>query len=874
MAKSPNSQLNLGAWLRRYAKEKFELSKRGEDVRTQVTVSLARRFRGASLSDRVGRFIPGGTGLWRGDLEGDLDGVDLKCVNIVKPGIKMAMSALSSARVQINNEAANKTPKLRGAANVADGICAYLEQNDDHWSDSLESRYNQMIQTGYGSFIRSRHNPKKKNDLAETQEYEETADSMPGEYACAKCGGGGPFDFDMTADEAEAPEQTDCPECGAMAEVTKSPEATSYPKPGQPERFNPGDNETTVSSCLEHRVDERYSQGGNLNLARWFEHHYLVSEEELACEFPGFDFGAESADWSYPLKWKWALETGDDVFSYNYQADEFRKRRERRDIYILCEEYSDRIEPEDFKLLDGKKKVIFEIKRGERLSDKFPEGFCFSLVGDQLAPYWREVDFRKEWAYGSFVPDAHSFWGQPLVELIQLQDDWNTLYTIDIQHRERNSLNQLAYYRDAFDMDDWNHDLVPSAEGWTLPDGRRMEDYWSQLKATPMAEAVTGLQFLFQILPYVGGAPPEAIGADPPGAQKDNYSAQLLRKQSMLGQLQPAGTSKAQAKIRTFRNHMRIAQDTWPAERFEYIRTRFGEEWKEDDIQAFLECDFDRDIISNFVEGTEVPTSLVDRLVKIESAIQRYIDAQMVPPDQLVRQWFDLNNIDYDAGRVEGDERLADARYHTIREGLAELKDVLPSEPTQTMDPMTGQVVEGPSPLQQAVMSHPQLRVLPKEMHQVAIDFYVSRETALMAQPMPDIVLVDCLEEMIKRHEMAGVEATQTQVAAEVAGQAPAMEAQAAMAPQEAPAPDPAQEAEAQMAVESQKQQAEGEQKAQDRDFEAADKQAQRQHEMEKMDKEHEHQSRMEQLKLISSERTAAMQAKEKATQAKRSKAA
>ena len=596
----PGAQLNLGDWLKQYAKEKFELSKRGEDVRTQVAVALHRRFRGATLSDRVGRFIPGGSGLWRGDLEGDLEGIDLKCVNIVKPGVKMSMSALNSARVQINNEAANKQPRLRGAANVADGICQWLDENPDHWSDNLESRYNQMIQTGYGAFIRAYHNPKKKADYVETEEWEEQQETTPGEYACT-CGAGGSFDYDLSEGQ-EAPEQINCPHCDQSAEVVKAPELTPIAKPGQREQFNPGDLETCVSSCLEHRVDERNSQGGNLDRANWFEHHYLVTDEELSEEFPGFKFAAaDEAAWSYPLKWKWSLETGDDVFSYNYQSDEFRKRRERRDIYLLPQEYAHRIEPEDWQLRDAKGNVVFEVKAGDRLSDKLPDGFCYSLVGEVLAPYWRQVDFRNEWSYGCFVPDAHSFWGQPLVELLQIQDDWNTLYTIDMQHRERNSLNQLMYNREAFDMDDWNHEIVPTAEGWTQPQDKPLSHFYAQLNATPMTEAVSGLQFLFQILPYVGGAPPEAIGADPPGAQKDNYSAQLLRKQSMLGQLQPAGASKAQAKVHHFRNQMRIAQDTWPEERFEYIRTRFGDEWKDDDIQAFLECNFDRDIITDYV---------------------------------------------------------------------------------------------------------------------------------------------------------------------------------------------------------------------------------------------------------------------------------
>jgi hypothetical protein len=46
---------------------------------------------------------------------------------------------------------------------------------------------------------------------------------------------------------------------------------------------------------------------------------------------------------------------------------------------------------------------------------------------------------------------------------IQVQDDWNTL-TIDVRHRERNSLNQITYNRLLYDADSWERDLVPTAE--------------------------------------------------------------------------------------------------------------------------------------------------------------------------------------------------------------------------------------------------------------------------------------------------------------------------------------------------------------------------------------------------------------------------
>jgi hypothetical protein len=855
---SPKPQLPLKDWLTKYAKDRLVMSKRGEDARTMTTVALQRRFRGASLSDQIGCFIPGGTGMWRGDNPEDLEGLELKTVNITKPTIKMGMAALASARVAINNESSNKSEESKGAANVADGISQWLDNDDNHWTGGLEQRIMQMCQTGYGYFVQAKFNPNKQADFeTSTQEWSDEETSMPGEYSCRSCGGGGSFDDQLE----EGAEQVNCPECGEMAEVMKAPEMANIPRPGEKQRVTMGDSETCVSSCLEHRVDERKSQGGNLLMAQWFEHHYLVTLEELAVDFPEEDFG-DAGEWCYALKWKWSLESGDDVFASNYMSEDYRKRYERRDLYLLPAEYAHRIEPDDCEIKSADGEVVFSIKKGERLADKMPRGFCFTMIGEHLAPYWRECDFRDEWSYGGYLSDAHSFWYQPLVEILQLQDDWNTLYTIDMQHRERNSISQIAYVNDMFDADAWEQDLVPSAEGRSL-EGQPIGHYFQQVSPAPMTEAIAGLEFLFKIGPYVGLAPPESIGVDPPGT--DNYHAQLLRKQSTLGQLQPPGESKASCKVHHYRNIYKIAQETWPVERFQYIRTRFGEEWKDDDIEAFIQCDVDRDIVSNYVEGTEVPTTYIERRMDLEQVIQKYIDAQQMPPQELIRQYMDLLGVDYDMGGIEADERLADARYETIKEGLKTLTGTLSDQPTVQMDPMSGQPVEGPSPLIQAVMSHPQLRVLPKENHQVAIDFYVAHEKAAMAQQMPEINLVDCLEEMIKRHEMGGVEQGQTENAAEVAKQAPVLAAQQAMQPPPEQQPDPQAEAQAQAGLQAQQQQADAAQQGEDRDMQAANDHAQRQHDMAKQDKDHAHQMQMKQLELVSRERSEIARAKEQA---------
>lgn len=864
---SPKDQLPWEQWALKLARDYAAISKRGEDMRTQTSISLHRRFRGISLADQVGFFVPQGTGAWRGDNPDD-EVPPLKFINIVKPTVKNNMSALSSARVAVKNEAANKQPTLRGAANVCDGLVRYFDEDEAHWSGTLQSRIFQMAQTGYGYFVQSRHNSSKPSDQVQTHEWNDTQEPMPGEYAC-QCGAGGPFDHKMNEGE-EPPEQIPCPKCGKSAEVIKAPELATIPRPGQAKPFNPGDNETNVSSCFEHRVDERKSQAGNLRAAQWFEHHYLITEEEKDRDFPGIEFGA-AGEWCYALKWKWALESGEDCFARGYQiSEDWRTRYERRDIYVLPDEYSTRVEPQDYEMKDADGKVVFSIKRGEKMADKCPQGFCFTVIGERVAPYHRKVDFRDEWSYGCYMPDAHSFWGQPLVELLQIQDDWTTLYTVQIQHLERNSINQITYNEQMYDADAWEQDLVPTAEGKTQE--QPLNWYFAQIPALPLTGVTQGLELLFKLLPYTGGAPPESIGTRPPGS--DPYHAQLLRKQQALGQLQPPAESGANCKVSYMRNHFKIAQDTWPEERFEYLRTRYGEEWKDDDIEAFLECNINRDVITSFEEGSEVPTDLIERRIEMENVINKYFQAKMPPPAEVMRQYFEVMGIDYDMGGIESDERLADARYEKIRTGLKIFaKQGVPNQPTISIDPQTQQPVPGPSMLIQRVLSHPGLEVKPGESHQVHIDYYVAKEKALMADEMPDMDLIQCLDIEIDRHKKALVAAEQEKSAMAVAAQAPeaaaATVAQAAQSGGGQPQADP--QAEAAQAQQQQQMEAEAQSRqSADEHGRALQLEALKQaHEHSKIDKEHNHKSSLEAMKLASQERLAIHAAAQQALAAK-----
>jgi hypothetical protein len=230
-----------------------------------------------------------------------------------------------------------------------------------------------------------------------------------------------------------------------------------------------------------------------------------------------------------------------------------------------------------------------------------------------------------------------------------------------------------------------------------------------------------------------------------------------------------------------FRQQCKIAQSTWPPERYDYLRTRLGEEWLPEDIKAFLNADLDRDLEIDYVEGSEIPISMVEREVKLDNVIMKLgaipPDVMQTLPKELISQYLQTAGIDYDISNVEAQERLCMARMKTIEQGMAQ---------TEGMEPQLRV---------QMILGHPQLQVLPDENAESAIEFYVDRQIAAMAREMPDQVYITILTEMITRHRDGETQKKQAQTQSDMEAQAPMLEAQSEMESQKGE-----QEAEATMA--------------------------------------------------------------------------
>jgi hypothetical protein len=805
----------------RFAEEKARQAKPGEDQRTMISVAMTRRFRANSASDKFGYFSPWGTQAWLGDDRDDLEAMaDMKFLPLLRRAVVANMSAMITGAVRVTCEPAIKHPHARGVAGVAKSVCRMLDGHKDFWSRRLEAQGAEAAQLGYGAWLRTRHNPHKRGEQKRETEWGQEQMTTPGEYACAVCATGGPFEGEVSAEGT-----CRCPQCGAEAEVIEEPGEELMPVAMGVRLKNTGEAELSLHTHYEVRCDERDSGGGDIDRARWFEHHYLATGDEIVRENLGFEPGPAS-EWCFPLKWLHALRSG--VLDHLRKFDGDCDIHEVRNICLLPEEYATFVEPAGggFVLkddagnpvLDERGQVAFQLRPGERLIDKFPDGYRFRLCNGRLLPGnptdpgVKAYDFREEWSLFGFAPDPYTVHPTPLIELLFLGDDVNTMYTIDFQHRERASKTNLVYDDMAFEPQAFDYDEVPTKQGFILEKDDALDRHWTLIPSPKMETAMQGLLYLFEIAPQVGSPPPVALGA--PDATDDTYGGQRLKHQRQLMLLAPYNQSKAEAKVRAFTQILKIAQKEWPDERFAYLMSTVGEEWKEQDIEAFREADLDRMLKIDCADGSEVPVTQMEReqkmgmlLAELVEAIPSIAQAGKFGPELLAmyRKYAELAGVEVDFADSEGDERLAQARYDRIAEGL---------ETAATEDDVF------------VLMAHPALQPFPRENHEAHIECWTDRARALLAEHEVNVVLVGCCMEMVKRHEEAQVGDNQRDVENQVESEAPA---QAAVAEQQAAATSTE---DAKMAAE---RGAQTEQRAQ----ESAEAERQREHEREKQAADH-----------------------------------
>ena len=736
--------------------------RRSERQQVNASVLLRKRFRNQNDSDRFGVF--GGN---TGSFVDEFDTSSLYSLNIVTPTIRTNASAMITANVKIDVQPMFvKDSKSQMAAEVARAIID--QKNRDQWTAYIEEYIAQEQQLGPGVFVRTKYNPHLKRTHSLPQ-WEDVDIEMPGVAICSQCG----MESHVSG---ELDEQIPCDACGGIAVIDQMPEDVSVPVPTDHAEFSTGDTETEVRPFFEFRVDDENTQGGNLDKARWFEHHYLASLDELQLEYPesADTIQGQTYEWSYPIRWQQTLKRNRRTPS-DFAAESVVEQREVRDIFITPSMYLNVKMDADFSLKDKDGKIRFEVKKGETFGDARFEGerfdeppvLCLRVIGTALIDIF-PCDFREEFGYATFFANASTFWGLFLTDLTILQDIINHVLTIQMYHIRRNAITSIVYNRSSFDPEAFEEDLIPTKED--IPPDIPISQQFGIIPALQLSgEPMQMLGTIMELKQDVTLSTPAMQGQSSPN---EPYAAQLLQKQSSLGLLSPAEISKAAVKVKWAKQQLRFTQMYMTDEDAESF-LRLNSEWDEDYIKAFSECDLSRDLVVSFVQGSEQPTSLIEREVKLGKLFSDVLGLagvapQLVKPELLndvLNEMIQSAGLDFDVNNHEANVSLAEHRYDT-------LKQLVEMSPIKTDDIAVNTM------LARQIVMLPQFQPLQNEQFDVVIEFYTDKATSEATKDAPDYLMIMCLEMLCDLEDQAKVGQAQKMSAMQLAAQQPAIQMQ------------------------------------------------------------------------------------------------
>lgn len=755
--------LNPKSFIVAFAEKTRESSRWTERQYTNSSVTLRKRLRDLNDDDRTGVYSPI-TGNWVGGF--DLSGI--YTWNIVKPTVRANTSALASAEIKIDVKPRfNKDTNAELASQVALSVLELKER--EQWTTQLVEYLANEMQVGPGVFLNVKHDPNKsrKHALPKWEEVE----VVTGGIAICECGSQTPFD--------EPTEEVICAECGRPAYVEQEPQSQTVPKQTGYEEFSVGSAATNAYPFFEFRIDPVGTEGANLKKAKWFERHYPVPTDELELEYPESAESIRGADnnWSYPIKWQYTLRTG-NFRPVDYLANAPYEMKEVRDIWITPSLYLNVELEEDLilKAADGKKR--FFAPKGKTFADgefegekfKEPPVLCFRLVGSELIDVFPS-DFREEWIYTTFLSNPSTFWGLYFNELITLQDIINELLTIQMYHLRRNSITSIVYNRNSFDPEELETDLIPTKQA--LPHDIPIQTQFGIIP--PLTLSGEGMQMIQNIMAVKGDltlVQPAMLGE----AQKGQpYAAQLLQKQQAMGSLSPASISLANGKVCWAKRQIALAQEYWTDEDTAELLKQNGE-WTEEQVQLFLDCDVENELIVEFIPGSESPSTLIERELKWRQTLADLmqlasIDPSLVKPEtinEILTEILQAAGVNLDFNNTEADLRLAESRYDKLLE-------IVRSAGVQESDPSVNQM------LAQQILQAPDLQPLPFEGHGTIVEFYSDKARQEAARDVPDYLLITCLQGLIQMEIGARVQQGQLMTQAEMAVQQPMMEQQAMM---------------------------------------------------------------------------------------------
>ncbi|MDL5055901.1 hypothetical protein [Geitlerinema calcuttense] len=761
---SKNTPMTAEIFLQQVSQKIRDQSGRLDDTLVRSSVLLRKRTRGLNDDDLTGAFAPV-TNNWV-----SIDNSSIYSFNIVKPTIRANTAALITARIKLMAEPVSiRNPRAEMASQVAGVLLE--EYSRSEWTNQLFEYIANEIQTAPGVFLKTEINPHKKR-YHSVPKFETVSQIMPGMAICSECGS-----ETLVETEVEPDSFIPCEVCGGAAIVERMPEIVDVDVKTGFDEFSTGTPETKAYPFWEFRIDQIGTQGGNIENARWFEHHYLTSADELILEYPESADeirGAVNTDWSYGLRWQYSLQTGGRGLE-DLPEMQVYPLCEVRDIFLTPSMYLNTPLAEDFVLKNSEGKVRFKVKQGKTFADGEFEGepleefvLCFRMAGNSILDVF-PMDFTKAFAYIGFLHSSAQFWALFATELITLQDIVNYMLTIQMYHVRRNATTSIIYNSNAIDPEAFGKDLIGSKN--TLPYDHPISNTYGVIPALELREPMQMVQATMAVRGDITQVQPAMVGEAQPNQP---YAAQLLQKQQSLGLLSPASLSVAHGKVKSAKEYVRLRKSLWTEEDTAALLDSHSD-WTEEFIDAFLETDIDHEIIISFAQGSEIPQTLMEREIKLRQTLQdigalMQFNPAMVREETLIEILHEImqaGNVEIDVNNTESDLRLAESRY----DFLLTLLERQPFEATD--DPMWNQGIA-----EQILKQHPIFQPMMIEGHKTIIEFYSEKARQALASDDPNFLVATCLQGMIALQQQAEVMLAQRMGQMQMAAQAPMMQMQ------------------------------------------------------------------------------------------------
>ncbi len=747
-------------------------NQRARRIRLQTMVAMCRRHRGATPSDLFGTFHPS-YDIW---LEHAYFG-DLHGANVFQALIRGAEANYTQANVKLDIKATGNDFQNRACEKISKGIYEIL--NETHWTETVEQQLFYAMILKLNGFIISRFNPHKGKEKIKSPQFQEQPYETEGTYICPQCESYG----DFTSETGYK-----CQQCGnedGLTLVNEPQQDVTDIFQGYSAEMDAGEIETIIGDGFDCDFDDSVAECSSFNKAQWFEYHYLCDKDELKRIWGHLEHLDNAPNWTLATRWKMALKRH-SVMAVNPTSEMDKRLQEVREFYLESNLYADRgTEKADVKLGD---KVI--IKQGEDAKDIFPNGMLAIMIGEEVADVY-DADFKRLIKHCVWLADPTSGHGLGAKAGLPIQKKINHLDNLNMEGIDRALRGAIVYDPQAINGTDLegNNTNIPLRPDFALGDKQINQLFAPITTAGLSQDVVLFLQTQHDIMQKIMGVPDAAIGETDP----NNVTAtgQQLEAHKATGLLVPAKKSQARAMEGWLLDQLTLIKNHYTPERVKKeFGSRFGEDWLDDELEAFFTSDLDDAITISYVEGSEVPQTRAEK----EAKLGAMMSAGFIPPtpsniNKLVSQ-SGLEGID--VGDYESNLKIAQRRWSLIQDAYkqnpegyemqfaqAEMMMTDPTTGQRMTDPMGNKI---PNPLVSQLLSTPDLQVIPEaEDAVVQEDYWKGKTRELLGSNNQSPLLLELSRSMILKHQQGGLQQAMVGNALTALSQAPAQQMGAEM---------------------------------------------------------------------------------------------